>query len=206
MGASMDNLTFVGDDLCAYQVVARHAVLATKPTHASSQDETRDARRQIDAMGMYHAVLFGFVIDITQGGTRSNANNPRDGIDKDVSPLTQVNHEMIVLNGLTGNVVSTTADANLELLLVTKLDAGDHVGVARALDNHAGLAINQAVPDLASVEIGRVVVCLVDDLAANRRFKGNQIFGRQSDKVTRPGLDGSGLGLHDEGMLVWWVC
>ena len=136
-----------GDDVDRQQIVDREPILPPEMADAPVQGQSADARGGDHAARNRQAMKLRLPVAVAPGCAALCADDSGGRIDVHAAHLRQVDHQAVVVDGVTGDVVAAALDRQGELVLAGEVDRVDDVRRARALDDHRRPSVDQPVPD-----------------------------------------------------------
>ena len=159
VGRRADDLALGGDHLDLREVVDGEPVLAHEPADAAAQADTADAGMADDAARGSETVRLRRMVDISPQGAALDECRALDRIDRDGAHRRQVDHDPAVAHRGAGDVVTPTANGDLEIAVAGEAHRGGHIGGVAAAGNQPRSSVDGAVP----YGSGGVVVIVVGD-------------------------------------------
>ena len=129
-GGRIQDPTVGGYDPSRHEVVAAQAVLPRQPSDAPAEREPRDAGVADDSARHREPVFLRRRIELGPRGSAAAARADGWRVDGDRPHRTEVDHQSVVDDSVTGEAVAAATNGDLERVLPTELDRGrDVVGV-----------------------------------------------------------------------------
>ena len=129
------------------EAVDREAILATDPSLAAAERESRDAGLRHHAAGHDEAECLRLAIDVAPQRAALHARDSGVRIDIDAAHPREVDDHAAVTARMTRHGVAATADGDEELVLAGELHGVDHVGRPRAPHDERGTPLMHRVVD-----------------------------------------------------------
>ena len=158
-----------GDDLCRFEIVDRHTVLAAKPAEAPTQRKSRNPGGGVDSHRGGKPVGQGRCVEIRKRGAALGDGPLRGRIHLYRPHVRKIDDEAIVAQRVAGDVVARAADGKLNPIVAGKVDRLDGILRSGATGDDGGTLVHHAVPDLARLLVLRVI--WRDDLALESFFE-----------------------------------
>ncbi len=142
-------------DVGRAQVVDRQAELAREPAEASAKRQPRDPRGRVDADRCRETVRLSRAVELAERDAGLHARRPSRRVHVDSLHGRQVDHEAIVDQGASRDVVPAAADRHDEIVLAREIHGRRHVPGVPAAHDDRRMAVDHSVPDGARVIVSR---------------------------------------------------
>ena len=126
--AGGDELPVCRDDVGRDQIVDRQPASTREVADAAAQRQARDARRGDDPAGRRQTEGVRRVVEISPGGSRVGACRLVSRIDTNRAHRRHVDHQAAIVGSEPGRAVPTAANGEIQSVLSSEVDTGDHVG------------------------------------------------------------------------------
>lgn len=145
--AGRDEGTVGGDDIGSAEVVACEPKGAHEPADAAAEGEARNAGSRRDPAGDGEAECLSLVVEIPVEDAGLQANRSRRGIDTDSLHAREIQHQAVVPQGRTCDVVPAGTHGQRDIPLAGEAQRGEHVGHAGAARDSGRSLVDHGVPE-----------------------------------------------------------
>ena len=144
-----DDVAVGGDDFAGKQVVAGEAVGAHQVAEPAAEGQSANAGGRDSAAGRGQTVGGGCGVEVAPGGAALGTGSLPSGIDTTTAHAGEVDHQTVIADRQSGDIVPTAADRDRQILLGGEADAATTSAVLARLDDQGRRAVDHRVPDRA---------------------------------------------------------